>query len=214
MKVLESSPSRYDRGIDLISLGQAGRIKKRIVDNEVIGNDRVLEIGCGTGTFAIMAAKKGTHVTGFDVSSAMLDVARKKVEKEALSDKIALVEMGVSGMDSFEDSSFDLVVSTLVFSELSPDERKYALQHSLRLLKPGGKLVLADEVKPDSFWRRFIHAVIRIPLTVFTYVLTQTTTRAVDGLKESVREAGFEIIKEERLLLGSFLYLVNKKEDA
>ena len=55
MKILESQPERYDRGIALLSLGTADRCKKKLVEENVRPGSKVLEIGCGTATMAIGA---------------------------------------------------------------------------------------------------------------------------------------------------------------
>ena len=212
MKILESRPSRYDRAIAWLSLGQADRIKRRIVDELVEPEMQVLDVGCGTGTLAVLAARKGAQVTGFDVSAGMLDVARQKVEAEGLAEKIELAEMGVAGMEKLPPAGFDLVASTLVFSELSGDERRYALRHAHRVLKPGARLVLADEVRPRSAWKRILHGAVRLPLAILTFALTQTTTKAVEGLEDLVPEAGFRVETAERSRLESFLYLIAVKE--
>ncbi len=212
MKILESRPERYDRGIALMSLGGADRCKKKLVDENVRPGCKVLEIGCGTGTMAVLAAQRGAEVLAFDVSGAMLAVARRKTGAAGVSDRIQLEEMGVSGMDKFADESFDLVMSTLVFSELSRDERTYALRHAYRVLRPGGRLAIADEARPNTLAKRLAHGAVRIPLLIATFVLTQTTTTAVDGLSDLVSEAGFRIESEDRSSLGSFLYLVAVKE--
>jgi demethylmenaquinone methyltransferase/2-methoxy-6-polyprenyl-1,4-benzoquinol methylase len=213
MKILESQPERYDRGIALMSLGGADRCKKKLVHENVQPGFKVLEIGCGTGTMAILAAQGGAEVLGFDVSDAMLEVARRKIAASGMTGRIQLEEMGVSGMDKLADDSFDLVMSTLVFSELSHDERAYALRHAYRVLRPGGRLAIADEARPDTLAKRLAHSAIRIPLLIATFVLTQTTTRAVDGLSDLVLEARFRIESEERSSLDSFLYLVARKEE-
>jgi len=213
MKILESQPERYDRGIALLSLGQSERFKKRLVNDNVHPDFKVLEIGCGTGTMAILAARNGAEVIGFDLSYAMLEIARKKINAAGLSDKIELMEMGVSGMDKLDENSFDLVMSTLVFSEFSHDEQAYALRHAYRILKPGRRLAIADEARPGSAVKRLLHSAVRIPLLLITFLLTQTSTKAVEGLSDLITEAGFRIDIEERRSLDSFLYLVAIKEE-
>ena len=212
MKILETQPRRYDRGIAWLSLGRARKAKRRLVEDNVRKGCRVLEIGAGTGTMAVLAAGRGARVTGFDVSGPMLQVAREKVRDAGLEESIELLEMGVSGMDRFDDESFDLVMSTLVFSELSHDEQAYALRHARRVLKPGGRLALADEARPRSLARRVLHGALRIPLAAVTFALTQTSTRAVEGLEDAIRAAGFEIVKAQRSAFDSFLYVVAQKE--
>jgi demethylmenaquinone methyltransferase/2-methoxy-6-polyprenyl-1,4-benzoquinol methylase len=212
MKILESRPKRYDRGIALLSLGASESARKRLVNENVKPNSRVLEIGCGTGTMAILAARRGAQVLGFDISGSMLQIAREKVEAAGFSDRIELAEMGVSGMENLDGNSYDLVMSMLVFSELSRDEQVYALKHAYRTLKPGGKLAIADEAIPEGFVKRLIHLVVRIPLAFLVFILTQTTTRAVTDLNDLVSQAGFVIDTEARSHLDSFIYLVAIKE--
>jgi ubiquinone/menaquinone biosynthesis C-methylase UbiE len=214
MKVLESQPERYDRGIAILSLGAASRLRRRLVDGCVQSGMRVLEIGCGTGALTRLAAKRGAEVVAFDVSGPMLAVARRRVDEEALSDHVRLEERGVSEMDAYDDASFDLVMSCLVFSELSADERAYALRHAHRVLRSGGRFALIDEVTPVDPGRKILHALVRVPLLVTTFLLTQTTTRPVDGLSGLVAEAGLRIEVEGRTTLGGVISLVAVKEPA
>ena len=212
MKVLESAPERYDRGIDILSLGNYRRIQQKIVEGFIDPGDNVLEMGCGTGTLAVSCARKGALVVGFDASPAMLAVARRKVEKHGFADKIRLLEMGAIEMDkAFDDGSFDKILSTLVFSEMYPDERKYALGQAYRVLRSGGLLVIADEVRPASLWKRILRLIIRIPLLIITYILTQTTTRALQSIVEDTGAAGFEVIHQDKMFLESLgLYVARK----
>jgi demethylmenaquinone methyltransferase/2-methoxy-6-polyprenyl-1,4-benzoquinol methylase len=212
MKILERQPRRYDLGICCLSLGRSEKIKRRIVEERVTPGCRMLEVGVGTGTLAILAAKKGATVLGFDISAGMLTVAREKAEAAGIMERVELREMGVGQMDKFPDAAFDLVISTLVFSELFRDEQRYALRHAFRLLKPGGLLILADETRPRSFFKRFLYLSVRIPLLLLTFVITQTTTRAVHGLEEMVAEAGFKTTYTERSFLDTFLFLIAVKE--
>jgi len=78
MKWLEKSPKDYDRGINILTLGQIQRVKNGIVDVYVRPGIRVLEIGCGTGTLTVMMAAKGATVTGIDTSPVMLSESEKK----------------------------------------------------------------------------------------------------------------------------------------
>ncbi len=84
MKAFESAPQRYDWGLGVISLGHINKIRRHIVDNFIDPGDRVLDIGCGTGTLAVMMAIKGARVEGFDLSKSMLDVAQQKVNSAGM----------------------------------------------------------------------------------------------------------------------------------
>ncbi len=212
MKILESSPQRYDAGINLLSLGHINKIHQDIVENYITAGDEVLEIGCGTGTMAILCAEKGASVVGFDISYQMLAIARRKVSERNLTDKIQLREMAATEMDnSFGDGTFDKIVSTLVFSEFYPNEQKYVLCEAYRILRPGGLLIIADEVRSNSPWKRMLHLSVRLPLMVITYILTQASTRALKGIEDALTDTGFEIIYQKRSFLDSFgLYVARK----
>lgn len=212
MKVLESSARRYDAGINMLSLGQSEEVKREIVKNYITVGDKVLEIGCGTGTLAVLCAEKSALVTGFDVSLGMLDIARKKIEESNLTDRIELKHMGAVEMDkAFDDETFHKIVSTLFLSELYSDEQKYVLREAYRVLKPGGLIIIADEIKPQSLARRILQLLIRIPLVAITYILTQTSTRPLKGIENLLAEAGFEIIYQKKSRLDFFgLYVARK----
>jgi len=212
MKVLESSAQRYDAGINILSLGQINKIKREIVENYIAAGDKVLEIGCGTGTLAVLCAEKGASVFGFDMSSRMLGIAQKKIREKNLGDRVEIAEMGAIEMDkAFASETFDKVVSTLVLSELYSDEQKYVLAEAYRVLKHGGLIVIADEVRSNSVAKRTIQLLVRIPLMVITYILTQTSTKAVKGIENAIAGAGFEIVHQERRFFDSFGLYVAKK---
>ena len=79
MKLFEGAPSRYDRGIRLLTRGRLDSLYDRLTANVEKGN-RVLDIGCGTGALALRAAKKGAAVKAMDIDPGMLEVARVKAK--------------------------------------------------------------------------------------------------------------------------------------
>ena len=93
MKWLETTPADYDRGIKLLTLGRLKPLKERIATDCVQPDDRVLELGCGTGTLAVMLAQRGAIVVGVDVSPLMLAEARRKADEADLSDAIEFHQM-------------------------------------------------------------------------------------------------------------------------
>jgi ubiquinone/menaquinone biosynthesis C-methylase UbiE len=205
MKVLESAPRRYDLGIRLLSLGRITRVHQEMAERGVSEGGRALDIGCGTGSLAIACARRGAQVTGIDTSPQMLDIARRKVEQAGLTGSITLLQMSAIELDEgFEPESFDTIMSSLTFSELSDDEQRFVLRQCQRLLKNDGRLIVADETVPPSWPKRLLHLLVRLPLAAVTYVLTQTTTRAVARLESKIADAGFEIEWVNTSLLGDF----------
>ena len=193
MKWLETNPKDYDRGIQILTLGRIQHIKQKMVHSYVRQEMRVLEIGCGTGTLTIMMAARGAAVTGIDASPLMLAEAEKKVAVESLQERVTLKYMDATLIgDRFPAASFDLIVSTLVFSELSSDEQRYVLEACAKLLAPGGRLLIADEVIPTGRLRWLLFYLIRLPLTLLTWLLTRTTTTALRDFEPLLGQTGFQ----------------------
>lgn len=214
MKILESTPTRYDWGINFFSMGRADAIKRRIVDEYIQIGDTVLDIGCGTGTLAAMMAQKGARVRGIDMSRPMLSVARARMDATGLGERVELMESSIVGLARhFQDESVDKIVSTLVFSELSGDERRYALEESRRILKKDGLLIIADEVRPESVPERLLYFMVRWPVALVTFAVVQKTFHSVRGLKEEITGAGFRIVSSRRQFLGAFETIVARRDD-
>jgi len=204
MKILESAPERYDAGIDILTLGRLRHLKQDIVNEFIAKDDRVLELGCGTGSLTILCAAKEAEVIGIDLSPKMLAIAHRKLRKAGLTEKIKLVKMSAMDMDTtFDDNSFNVITSTLVFSEMSREEIRYVLNQCHRVLKTNGSLLIADEIVPQNPFAKFLLFLLRLPFIIIAYIFTQTTTRAVASLDEELRQAGFNIIKTKSYLLGT-----------
>ena len=92
----------------------------------------------------------------------------------------------------------DAVVSCLVFSEMPPPVQRYVLSTVLSRLRPGARLVIADEVVPDRAGQRVWYRVRRAPVMAVTWLLTQTGTRPVKDLVGSIAQAGFIQVETER----------------
>ena len=206
MKWLETSPKDYDRGIQLLTLGKIQQIKEKIANNYIREGMRVLEIGCGTGMLTSMMASRGAIVTGIDAAPAMLAEAEKKVAAEGLADRVTLKYMDASLVgERFSPASFDLIVSTLVFSELPPDEQRLVLEACEKLLAPGGRLLIADEVIPTGVLRRLLFYLVRLPLALLTWLLTRTTTTALRNFDSLLAQTGFQARAAASYLGGSLV---------
>jgi len=210
MRILESAPSRYDQGLRILTLGRLDQVYARLASHVEQGQ-RVLDLGCGTGALTLRAAHRGARVKGIDVNAQMLEIARARTEEAKLAGRVELCEMGVAELENEAAECYDVVMSGLCFSELTEDELGYALKEVRRILKPGGILLVADEVRPGSVWKRIVSSLMRVPLAVIAYLVTQTTTKAVEDLPQRAEEAGLLIESVRLNKLGTLIELVARK---
>jgi demethylmenaquinone methyltransferase/2-methoxy-6-polyprenyl-1,4-benzoquinol methylase len=107
----------------------------------------ILDVATGTADMALMAYKilKPAQITGIDISEGMLELGRKKIEKEQLGDKIHL-HTGDSETIKFADHTFDAVM--VAFGVRNFENLENGLSEMLRVLKPGGRLVVLEFSKP------------------------------------------------------------------
>jgi ubiquinone/menaquinone biosynthesis C-methylase UbiE len=213
MRILESVPQRYDRGIRLLTLGRLDSVYDRL-STRIGAGQRVLDLGCGTGALALRAARRGARVRAIDTNIAMLEIAERRARAANLEAQVVFREMGVAELDNEAADNYDVVTSGLCLSELSEDELRYTLGHVRRILKPGGLLLIVDEVRPPSLGRRIVYALIRAPLAAVTYLITQQTTHPVTALPQRLADAGLSVEAADWSVLGSLIALVGRKPGA
>ena len=143
----------YDRLNHLMSLDVDKRWRKRAI-RQVEGASSVLDLACGTGDFAIAIAKAlpACHVTGVDLTEEMLSVMAEKIAAEGLGDRISM-EVGDGENLRFEEGSFDCV--TIAFGIRNFENRAAGLREMLRVLRPGGKLVILELSLPRNKFIRW-----------------------------------------------------------
>jgi len=207
MKVLESAPHRYDRGIQILTLGKIGKAYDHLSE-KITKGDTVLDIGCGTGMFSFRAVLKGGIVTGIDINPEMLEIAGRRINELEVKNQVNFLEMGIAELDRFEDESYDIIMSGLCFSELSNDEIIFTLKQVKRLLQTNGMFLLIDEIKSRSIFKRIINWFLRIPLVIITYILTQTTSKALKNIETSITDSGLKIQSRKSNFLDNFVQFV------
>lgn len=210
MKILESAPSRYDKGIRILTLGRLDEAYDRLTSH-IKSGQKVLDIGCGTGALTLRAALKGANVKGIDINPQMLEIAKKHAAEVKDEQNVELCEMGVAELGGEEAESYDVVMSGLCFSELTENELIYTLEEVRRILKPDGLLLIADETRPESIPKKVLTWLIKFPLVIITYIITQTTSSAVKNLPVKIEGAGLFIESVRLNKMGDFIELVGRK---
>ena len=213
MKALEKKAEKYDRGIGILTFGKLPKIKQEIAENYIQLNDKLLDIGMGTGTFTILCAKRGAQVTGIDFSEKMLKVAQENINNAGVDKKIQVIRMPIINLDKqFLDKSFDIITAILCFSELYSKEQDYALDQIFRILKDDGQFILVDEVKPKNFSKKILYFIIRIPIAFINFLKAHISTKRLKNLEEKLVGHKFTIIEQKLYLYDSLILMRLKKQ--
>ena len=122
---------------------------------ELVGG-RVLEVGVGTGISLPQYAPR-TRLVGVDISAPMLDKARQRVTELNLRNVEALDVMDAETL-AFPDDSFDVVVAQYVVTAVPHPEA--ALDEFVRVLKPGGEIILTSRIGADTGFRGAIERLV------------------------------------------------------
>lgn len=148
-QMFDSISGKYDGLNRVISFGIDVKWRKKVVAIATAKNPKnILDIATGTGDLAISMAKSDAQkIIGLDISEGMLSVGRKKVAEKNLENKIELVQ-GDSEALPFDENSFDAV--TVAFGVRNFEHLKKGLSEILRVLKPGGKLVILETSVPTK----------------------------------------------------------------
>ena len=211
--MFDSIAADYDKLNHLLSLDVDKAWRKKAI-REVRPGGKVLDLACGTGDFAIAIARAlpESHVTGVDLSTGMLSVMEQKVRDLGLEGRIESEEGDGENL-RFEDSTFDRV--TNAFGIRNFEEKEKGLEEALRVLVPGGKLIILELSRPDNKVLRwfydlyFLNILPKIGGSVSgdkaAYSYLPASVKNFPGKKEftaMMRDAGFERVTHKALTFG------------
>lgn len=116
---------------------------------------RVLDLGCGTGTLAIMAkqAQHKAEVFGLDADPEMLKMAHNKSDQTKLK---VTFDVGFTNNLPYPDESFDRVLSSIMIHHLKTPDKVKTAREVYRVLKPGGQLHIIDFGKPYTWYGKLL----------------------------------------------------------
>lgn len=187
----------YDPFVKLFG-GDAAR--RTLLDQSAIGpRQRILDIGCGTGTLAVQLKRlyPGVDLTALDPDPKALARAERKAQRSGVAVKF---DRGYSDELPYPDASFDRVLSSFMYHHLRPEDKEKTLREAYRVLRPGGSFHMADFAGPESghgFLAHFFHASHRLRDNAGSRILNLMT------------QAGFEDpgkIAQRSLVFGRVAY--------
>lgn len=189
----------YDSLVKIMTLGQIRRLRKMTVDQALLKpGESLLDVGCGTGAVTIPAKKRVGQTgkaAGIDPAPEMIAVASQKASRLGLEIDFRL---GVIESLPYPDATFDVVTSSLMMHHLPHDLQVKGLAEIYRVLKPGGRLLIVDLIKPGaSFLKQFLAAL------AFHHGLKF----GIEDLPEMLKTAGFSTVTQlsERFLVIGFV---------
>jgi len=186
----------YDFTVNIVTLGKAWALRKMTVEQALIKlGDSVLDVGCGTGEVTLRAKTHSREgkVYGIDPAPEMIAVARSKAARKKLEVDF---RVGVIEALPFPDASLDVVTSSLMMHHLPEDLKVRGLAEIYRVLKPGGRLLIADFIRPTGSFLNHLF---------IAFTRHQRLQSGVEDLQELLKTAGFNQItqlKETILLIG------------
>ncbi len=186
--------------------------KKAVATLQKVQPKLILDIATGTGDLAIAAMKlKPEKIFGIDLSEEMLEIGRKKIKKKQLFPQIELLK-GDSEQLIFEDNKFDAV--TVSFGVRNFQHLEKGLGEMLRVLKPGGSVVILEFSQPNG-WIKPFYNFYSSKITPGIGKLVAHDKEAYDYLHESVnvfpsgkdfcailQKVGYKDVKHQPLTFG------------
>jgi ubiquinone/menaquinone biosynthesis C-methylase UbiE len=145
----------------------------------------VLDVGCGTGTLTLLARQQvglTGEVVGIDASLEMIAAARRKAAARQVS--VDFRQAAIEALP-FPDHTFDVVLSSLMMHHLPNDVKRRGLLEIQRVLRPGGRLLIVDMMRPTSRLGRWLlvllfHGALRQGLEDLGAFLTESGFSSVE----------------------------------
>ncbi len=177
----------YDVVATLMTLGRAPAIRKMTLElGEVRPGQKLLDVGCGTGSLAIVAkAKLGPdgEVHGIDAAPEMIEVARRKADNAGTDVRF---QVGLIEDIPFPDDQFDVALSTFMLHHLPDDLKRKGFAEIYRVLKPGGRFATVDFGAPSS------SMISHLMMLIFGHSRTQSN---VPELMAMIGDTGFREVE-------------------
>ena len=213
--MFDSISPHYDRLNHLLSLGTDRLWRRRAISliGKHIRPGNIIDVATGTGDLAIAAMRlEPVKITGIDISTEMLAIAREKIARLGFTDKIMMLK-GDSAAISFGDAGFDVAMSA--FGVRNFEDTLAGLREMCRVLRPGGMVMIMEFSKPAWFPLKQIYGLYFSKILpwigrrisgdpdAYTY-LPETVSQFPenDAFLDILTEAGFRDVNQKRMTGG------------
>lgn len=200
--IVVRKPRLYDILVRTITLGREGRLRQRMLElANLEAGDSVLDVGCGTATLLLAAAKTvgpEAKLHGIEPAPEMIAHAKRKAESAGVS--LELTEGSADNLP-YATATYDVVFCTLVLHHLSPAVQSDAIREMHRVLRPNGRLVIVDLQKPKSYLRAFT-AIFSL-ISILHNLGSSTNAADVLDIEPELSKLGFKEIKRHSLGSGA-----------
>lgn len=196
---------QYNFFVKLLMFGREKKFREEIIRQAAIpAHATVLDVGCGTGTLALLAkAQVGEHskVYGIDAAPEMIEVAQQKSHQQQC--EVDFRHAAIEALP-FEDEMFDVVLSSIMFHHLPDDLKRHGLAEVYRVLKPGGRLLIVDIQRPTNLVQRIS----------MTLMLHGDMVVGIQDISPMMKEAGYTNLQIKNAQWNLLGFLQGQRESS
>ena len=169
---------------------QNAKVRRALTEVAAAPGARILEIGCGWGALAEMAARDfGAHLSGVTLSTEQLAFAQQRMQRLGVADQ---VDLRLQDYRDIRDAPFDAICSIEMLEAVGQEFWPTYFQTVARLLKPGGRACIQSIVIADSLFERYL----RNTDFIQQYIFPGGCLPSPSALRQQAQAAGLEVVNE------------------